>query len=71
MISPDKQYEADTNLYNPSEIEKKWQSKWTEDNLYKTDELTENSDKFYALSMFPYPQVIFIWDMLGIMLLQT
>ena len=55
MISPDKQYEADTNLYNPSEIEKKWQSIWTENNLYKTDELTENSDKFYALSMFPYP----------------
>ncbi len=55
MISPDKQYEADTNLYNPSEIEKKWQSIWTKNNLYKTDELTENSDKFYALSMFPYP----------------
>ncbi len=55
MISPDKQYEADTNLYNPSEIEKKWQSIWTENNLYKTDVLTENSDKFYALSMFPYP----------------
>ncbi len=55
MISPDKQYEADTNLYNPSEIEKKWQSKWAENNLYKTDELTENNDKFYALSMFPYP----------------
>jgi len=55
VISPDKQYEADSNLYNPSEIEKKWQSIWTENNLYKTDELTENSDKFYALSMFPYP----------------
>ncbi|MBO8230054.1 leucine--tRNA ligase [Prochlorococcus marinus str. MU1404] len=55
MISPDKQYEADNNLYNPSEIEKKWQSIWIENNLYKTDELTENSDKFYALSMFPYP----------------
>ncbi len=55
MIFPDKQYEAYTNLYNPSEIEKKWQSIWTENNLYKTDELTENSDKFYALSMFPYP----------------
>jgi len=55
VISPDKQYEADTNLYNPSEIEKKWQLIWTENNLYKTDELTENSDKFYALSMFPYP----------------
>ncbi|MDC3135164.1 leucine--tRNA ligase [Prochlorococcus sp. AH-716-J09] len=55
MISSDKQYEADTNLYNPSEIEKKWQSIWTENNLYKTVELTENSEKFYALSMFPYP----------------
>ncbi len=55
MISPDQKYETDTNLYNPSEIEKKWQSIWTENNLYKTDELTENSDKFYALSMFPYP----------------
>ena len=55
MNSPDKQYEADTNLYNPSEIEKKWQLIWTENNLYKTDELTENSNKFYALSMFPYP----------------
>ncbi len=55
MISPDKQYEADTNMYKPSEIEKKWQSIWTEKNLYKTDELSDNSDKFYALSMFPYP----------------
>ena len=55
MISPDKHYEADSNLYNPSEIEKKWHTIWTENNLYKTDELTENSNKFYALSMFPYP----------------
>jgi len=55
VISPDKQYETETNLYNPSEIEKKWQSIWTENNLYKTEELIENSDKFYALSMFPYP----------------
>jgi len=55
MISPDKQYETDTSFYNPSEIEKKWQSIWTENNLYKTDELTEKKDKFYALSMFPYP----------------
>ena len=55
MISPDKQYEADTNLYNPSEIEQKWQSIWTENKLYKTHQLKENSEKFYALSMFPYP----------------
>ncbi len=55
MISPDKPYETDSKLYNPSEIEKKWQSIWIKDNLYKTKSLDKNSDKFYALSMFPYP----------------
>jgi len=55
VISPDKRYETDNNVYNPYKIEKKWQSIWTENHLYKTDELTENSEKFYALSMFPYP----------------
>jgi len=50
VISPDNQYASDTNLYNPSEIEKKWQSIWKDNNLYKTDVLTENSKKFYALS---------------------
>ncbi|HIK36841.1 MAG: leucine--tRNA ligase [Geminocystis sp.] len=40
--------------YKPSEIEAKWQKKWSEAQLYLTE---ENSDKpkFYALSMFPYP----------------
>ena len=71
MISPDKQYEADTNLYNPSEIEKKWQSIWTENNLYKTDELLRIAINFMPYQCFPTLQVIFIWDMLGIMLLQT
>ena len=52
MISSDKQYETDSNLYNPFEIEKKWQSIWTENNLYKTDELTENNDKFYACLLY-------------------
>lgn len=39
--------------YNPQEIEKKWQQKWTEDKLY---EVTEDSTKpkWYALTMFPY-----------------
>ena len=41
--------------YNPSEIESKWQSIWNEDKLYKTDEAINKSNKFYALSMFPYP----------------
>ena len=41
-------------LYEPNLIEKKWQTKWSKDNLYKTKD-TENKEKFYALSMFPYP----------------
>ena len=42
------------NLYEPNLIENKWQTKWSKDKLYKTED-TENKEKFYALSMFPYP----------------
>ena len=40
--------------YNFSEIEKKWQTKWEKDNVFK---VTEDSDKekYYVLEMFPYP----------------
>lgn len=40
--------------YEFSMIEKKWQSKWEEEQLYKID---DNSDrpKYYCLEMFPYP----------------
>ena len=41
-------------VYNPLQIEKKWQEKWEVKNLYKTNE-NSNKEKFYALSMFPYP----------------
>ena len=41
-------------VYNPLQIEKKWQEKWKVNNLYKTNE-NSNKEKFYALSMFPYP----------------
>ncbi len=42
-----------TEKYNPTEIEKKWQTKWAADKLY---EVTEDSGKpkWYALTMFPY-----------------
>lgn len=41
--------------YNPSEVEKKWQDKWQNDQLYKVD-LSDNSrPKYYNLVMFPYP----------------
>ena len=40
--------------YNFSEIEKKWQTKWAEGDVFK---VTEDSDKekYYVLEMFPYP----------------
>lgn len=42
--------------YNFSEIEKKWQKYWLENETFKTPELPkEGSEKFYALDMFPYP----------------
>ena len=41
--------------YNPNKIEPAWQKKWEEEGLYRTKEPKENQDKFYALSMFPYP----------------
>ena len=43
------------NIYKPSEIEQKWQLIWKKNNQYKTKDLNENNEKFYALSMFPYP----------------
>ena len=41
------------NTYNPVEIEKKWQKRWAEDNLYKVSEHSDRP-KWYALTMFPY-----------------
>ena len=40
--------------YSPQEIEKRWQAKWTEDDVYKT-EMDPDRPKYYALEMFPYP----------------
>lgn len=40
--------------YRPAEIEAKWQNKWSETGLHKTD-TDLNKPKFYATSMFPYP----------------
>ena len=44
-------------MYNPKEIEKKWQKIWEERNVFKVKEETEkNKDKkFYLLIEFPYP----------------
>ncbi|MBQ9376720.1 MAG: class I tRNA ligase family protein, partial [Schwartzia sp.] len=40
--------------YMPHEIEKKWQKKWAEEAVYKT-EADPSLKKYYVLEMFPYP----------------
>ena len=42
-------------LYNPKEIEKKWQKFWEENNTFKTDVRDFSKPKYYVLDMFPYP----------------
>ena len=43
------------NVYNPAEIESKWQKYWEENQTFKTDVWDFSKPKFYALDMFPYP----------------
>jgi leucyl-tRNA synthetase len=40
--------------YDHHEIERKWQAKWKENELYRTSE-DKNKKKAYVLDMFPYP----------------
>ena len=47
-------------MYNPKEIEKKWQDFWEKNKTFKTLNPWENwfdetKEKFYVLDMFPYP----------------
>lgn len=41
-------------VYNPAEIEPKWQKKWEADGLYHSD-IDPAKPKYYALTMLPYP----------------
>ena len=40
--------------FNRKEIEEKWNSKWEEDRVYKTQS-EPGMKKYYSLDMFPYP----------------
>ena len=42
------------SVYNHDELELKWQKKWQEANLFKTEENTQK-EKYFLLEMFPYP----------------
>ena len=41
-------------IYNPAEIEPKWQQKWDQDGLYHSN-IDPSRPKHYALTMLPYP----------------
>ena len=41
--------------FNFSEIEKKWQKYWEDNNTFYTDVNDFSKPKFYILDMFPYP----------------
>ena len=45
---------ANNPIYNPAEIEGKWQKKWDEDGLYHSN-IDPLKPKHYALTMLPYP----------------
>lgn len=42
-------------VYNPKEIEKKWQNYWARHETFKTDVWDFSKPKYYVLDMFPYP----------------
>ncbi len=41
-------------VYDPKEVEQKWQKKWEENKVFKITEDPQKK-KFYVLEMFPYP----------------
>ena len=41
--------------YKPSEIEKKWQDKWFEEDVFKSKNKVEGKENYYVLEMFAYP----------------
>ena len=44
---------SELSVYNPQEIEPKWQAKWEQDGLYHAN-IDYNTPKYYALTMLPY-----------------
>jgi leucyl-tRNA synthetase len=40
--------------YNPQFLERKWQQRWEEEDLYRTSD-DDPGEKFYFLTMYPYP----------------
>jgi len=45
---------TDPKMYNPSEIEPRWQNRWEREGLYEAN-IDTSKAKHYALTMLPYP----------------
>ena len=43
-----------TERYNPRDAEPRWQQKWNDEEIFKTDN-ADPRPKYYVLEMFPYP----------------
>ena len=41
--------------YNHKSIENKWQKFWSENQTFKSEDISTNKPKYYVLDMFPYP----------------
>jgi leucyl-tRNA synthetase len=52
--TPFKETSSRRRGYDPTALERRWQERWAESGLYKTDE-DESKPKHYALTMLPYP----------------
>jgi leucyl-tRNA synthetase len=52
--TPDRTERTKIERYQPTEIEPRWQQRWDELGLYKTD-LEHGRNRFYLLTMYPYP----------------
>jgi leucyl-tRNA synthetase len=50
-VNQDRQNE----LYNPQEIEPRWQRSWAETGIYSTPEPSAQQSTYYCLEFFPYP----------------
>ena len=44
----------DNQNYEPKSVEQKWQKAWEKSGIFNADD-TSDKEKFYCLSMFPYP----------------
>ena len=41
--------------YDHKSIENKWQKFWSENQTFKSEDISSNKPKYYVLDMFPYP----------------